>query len=166
MSSLFIITLTLSTLLILPMMSQPLSLGLVIMISTLFMCMISGMTTSAWYGYILFLIYVGGLLVMFAYVAALSPNVLFGGMTPLFSLIIFFPVLLVFLYFYYLKDSSYLSFYSSFSKLMYLKVYGVELISPYMISVLIGLGTILLINLIVVAKICYYQQASLRPFKM
>nr|AWH98421.1 NADH dehydrogenase subunit 6 [Conus goudeyi] len=166
MSSLFIIALTFSTLLILPMMSQPLSLGLVVMISTLFMCLISGMTTSAWYGYILFLIYVGGLLVMFAYVAALSPNVLFGGLTPIFSLILFFPLFFVFFYFCLLKDSSYLSFQSSFSKLSYLKMYGIELISPYMISILIGLGMILLINLIVVAKICYYQQASLRPFSV
>nr|APH08643.1 NADH dehydrogenase subunit 6 [Conus hybridus]ARK18667.1 NADH dehydrogenase subunit 6 [Varioconus guinaicus]ARK18802.1 NADH dehydrogenase subunit 6 [Varioconus guinaicus]QLH56979.1 NADH dehydrogenase subunit 6 [Varioconus guinaicus]QLH57057.1 NADH dehydrogenase subunit 6 [Varioconus guinaicus] len=166
MSSLLIITLTSSTLLILPMMSQPLSLGLVIMISTLFMCLVSGMTTSAWYGYILFLIYVGGLLVMFAYVAALSPNVLFGGLTPFFSLIMLFPILFVLFYFYFFKDSSYLSFEPSFSKFMYLKMYGVELISPYMISILIGLGTVLLINLIVVAKICYYQQASLRPFSM
>nr|ARK18670.1 NADH dehydrogenase subunit 6 [Conus belairensis]ARK18784.1 NADH dehydrogenase subunit 6 [Varioconus mercator]ARK18823.1 NADH dehydrogenase subunit 6 [Varioconus mercator] len=166
MSSLLIITLTSSTLLILPMMSQPLSLGLVIMISTLFMCLVSGMTTSAWYGYILFLIYVGGLLVMFAYVAALSPNVLFGGLTPLFSLIMLLPILFVLFYFYFFKDSSYLSFEPSFSKFMYLKMYGVELISPYMISILIGLGTVLLINLIVVAKICYYQQASLRPFSM
>nr|ATZ69828.1 NADH dehydrogenase subunit 6 [Conus trochulus]ATZ69920.1 NADH dehydrogenase subunit 6 [Conus trochulus]ATZ69998.1 NADH dehydrogenase subunit 6 [Conus trochulus]ATZ70960.1 NADH dehydrogenase subunit 6 [Conus trochulus] len=166
MSSLLVITLAFSTLLILPMMSQPLSLGLVIMVSTLFMCMVSGMTTSAWYGYILFLIYVGGLLVMFAYVAALSPNVLFGGLTPLFSLIMFSPILFMFFYFYFFKDSSYLSFESSFSKLMYLKMYGVELISPYMISILIGLGVILLINLIVVAKICYYQQASLRPFSV
>nr|YP_010393202.1 NADH dehydrogenase subunit 6 [Conus ebraeus]ASF90531.1 NADH dehydrogenase subunit 6 [Conus ebraeus]UPX89364.1 NADH dehydrogenase subunit 6 [Conus ebraeus] len=164
MSSLLIITLTFSTLLVLPMMSQPLSLGLVIMISTLFMCMVSSMTISAWYGYILFLIYVGGLLVMFAYVAALSPNVLFGSATPLFSLILFFPLLFLFLYFCFLKDSSYLSSEFSFSKLMYLKMYGIELISPYMISILIGLGVILLINLIVVAKICYYQQASLRPF--
>nr|ATZ70752.1 NADH dehydrogenase subunit 6 [Conus venulatus] len=166
MSSLLIITLAFSTLLILPMMSQPLSLGLVIMVSTLFMCMVSGMTTSVWYGYILFLIYVGGLLVMFAYVAALSPNVLFGGLTPLFSLIMFFPILFMFFYFYFFKDSSYLSFESSSSKLMYLKMYGVELISPYMISILIGLGVILLINLIVVVKICYYQQASLRPFSV
>nr|ATZ70271.1 NADH dehydrogenase subunit 6 [Conus pseudonivifer]QUS92218.1 NADH dehydrogenase subunit 6 [Conus pseudonivifer] len=166
MSSLLVITLAFSTLLILPMMSQPLSLGLVIMASTLFMCMVSGMTTSAWYGYILFLIYVGGLLVMFAYVAALSPNVLFGGLTPLFSLIMFSPILFMFFYFYFFKDSPYLSFESSSSKLMYLKMYGVELISPYMISILIGLGVILLINLIVVAKICYYQQASLRPFSV
>nr|YP_009158739.1 NADH dehydrogenase subunit 6 [Conus tulipa]AKO90146.1 NADH dehydrogenase subunit 6 [Conus tulipa] len=166
MSSLLVLTLTFSVLLILPMMSQPLSLGLVIMISTLLMCMVTSMTISAWYGYILFLIYVGGLLVMFAYVAALSPNVLFGGLTPLFSLFMLFPILFVFFYFYFLKDSSYLSLHFSFSKLMYLKTYGIELISPYMISVLIGLATVLLINLIVVAKICYYQQSSLRPFKM
>nr|AWH98408.1 NADH dehydrogenase subunit 6 [Conus genuanus] len=166
MSSLLIITLTFSTLLILPMMSQPLSLGLVIMISTLFMCLVSGMTVSAWYGYILFLIYVGGLLVMFAYVAALSPNVLFGGMTPLFSLVAFFPVLFSLFYFYFFKDSSYLSFEISFSKFAYLKMYGIELISPHTISILIGLGTVLLINLIVVAKICFYQQASLRPFSV
>nr|YP_010890229.1 NADH dehydrogenase subunit 6 [Conus litteratus]WJJ70326.1 NADH dehydrogenase subunit 6 [Conus litteratus] len=166
MSSLLIITLTFSTLLILPMMSQPLSLGLVIMISTLFMCLVSGMTISAWYGYILFLIYVGGLLVMFAYVAALSPNVLFGSLAPLVTLIVIFPFLFIFLYFYFLKDSSYLSFEFSFSKFAYLKMYGVELISPYMISILIGLGTVLLINLVVVAKICYYQQASLRPFSV
>nr|ATZ69777.1 NADH dehydrogenase subunit 6 [Conus miruchae] len=166
MSSLLIITLTSSILLILPMMSQPLSLGLVIMISTLFMCLVSSMITSAWYGYILFLIYVGGLLVMFAYVAALSPNILFGGLTPFFSLMLLFPILFMFFYFYLFKDPLYLSFEPSFSKFMYLKMYGIELISPYMISVLIGLGTILLINLIVVAKICYYQQASLRPFSV
>nr|UZF97222.1 NADH dehydrogenase subunit 6 [Conus textile] len=166
MSSLLIISLTFSTLLILPMMSQPLSLGLVIMVLTLLMCLVSGMTISAWYGYILFLIYVGGLLVMFAYVAALSPNVLFGGLTSLLSLVVLFPMLFVFFYFYFFKDSTYLSSYSSSSSLMYLKMYGVELISPYMISVLIGLGTVLLINLVVVAKICYYQQASLRPFSV
>nr|YP_009383944.1 NADH dehydrogenase subunit 6 [Conus quercinus]ARS74443.1 NADH dehydrogenase subunit 6 [Conus quercinus]QDP70826.1 NADH dehydrogenase subunit 6 [Conus quercinus] len=164
MSSLLIITFTFSALLILPMMTQPLSLGLFIMISTLFMCLVSGMTSSTWYGYILFLIYVGGLLVMFAYVAALSPNILFGKITPLFSMMSFFPFLFVFFYFYPLKDSSYFSFDMFFSKFMYLKMYGVELISPCMISILIGLGTVLLINLIVVAKICYYQQASLRPF--
>nr|APH08656.1 NADH dehydrogenase subunit 6 [Conus nobilis] len=166
MSSLFIVTLAFSTLLILPMMSQPLSLGLIIMISTLFMCLVSGMTISAWYGYILFLIYVGGLLVMFAYVAALSPNVLFGKTISFFGLILLFPVLFALFYFNCFKDASYLSFHFSHSKFMYLKMYGIELISPYMISVLIGLGTILLINLIVVAKICYYQQASLRPFSV
>nr|AXA45268.1 NADH dehydrogenase subunit 6 [Cochlespira sp. MNHN IM 2013-19079] len=164
MSALIIISLTFSSLLMLPMMAQPLSLGLVLMTSTLFMCTISAMMLSSWYGYILFLIYVGGLLVMFAYVAALSPNVLFGSGTPLlmFAIMAFF--LSSFFYMYPLVDLSSVSNLESGMELKFLKTYSVEMVSPQMISILIGLAIILLINLIVVVKICYYQAASLRPF--
>ncbi|YP_008963248.1 NADH dehydrogenase subunit 6 (mitochondrion) [Babylonia areolata] len=164
MSTLIVFSLTLSTLLMLPLMIQPLSLGLVIILSTLLMCLISAITLSSWYGYILFLIYVGGLLVMFAYVAALSPNVLFGSSSPL----IFFSVLLlpltVFFYVYPLVDLSSITYLNFFNELKFLKMHGIEMVSPHMISILIGLAVILLINLIVVVKICYYQHASLRPF--
>nr|AVG72764.1 NADH dehydrogenase subunit 6 [Penion mandarinus] len=164
MSALIIFSMTLSTLLMLPMMVQPLSLGLVIMMSTLLMCFISAMTLSSWYGYILFLIYVGGLLVMFAYVAALSPNVLFGKGTPmLFFFLLIFPLMTIF-YFYPLIDLSSIGYLLTYSELKFLKMYGIEMVSPQMISILIGLAIILLINLVVVVKICYYQHASLRPF--
>nr|YP_009509691.1 NADH dehydrogenase subunit 6 [Penion chathamensis]AXF46294.1 NADH dehydrogenase subunit 6 [Penion chathamensis]AXF46307.1 NADH dehydrogenase subunit 6 [Penion chathamensis] len=164
MSALIVFSMTLSTLLMLPLMVQPLSLGLVIMMSTLLMCFISAVTLSSWYGYILFLIYVGGLLVMFAYVAALSPNVLFGSGTPMlvFSILVF-PLAAIF-YFYPLIDLSSIGYFHIFSELKFLKMYGVEMVSPQMISILIGLAIILLINLIVVVKVCYYQHASLRPF--
>nr|YP_009509756.1 NADH dehydrogenase subunit 6 [Buccinulum fuscozonatum]AXF46372.1 NADH dehydrogenase subunit 6 [Buccinulum fuscozonatum] len=164
MSALIIFSMTLSSLLMLPLMMQPLSLGLIIMLSTLLMCFISAITLSSWYGYILFLIYVGGLLVMFAYVAALSPNVLFGKGTPmLFFSILIIPLALIF-YSYPLIDLSSTSYLYIFSELKFLKMYGIEMVSPQMISILIGLAIILLINLIVVVKICYYQHASLRPF--
>nr|AXF46501.1 NADH dehydrogenase subunit 6 [Penion ormesi]AXF46514.1 NADH dehydrogenase subunit 6 [Penion ormesi] len=164
MSALIIFSMTLSTLLMLPLMSQPLSLGLVIMTSTLLMCFISSITLSSWYGYILFLIYVGGLLVMFAYVAALSPNVLFGKGTPmLFFFILVFPLAAIF-YSYPLIDLSSIGYLYIFKELKSLKMYGIEMVSPQMISILIGLAIILLINLIVVVKICYYRHASLRPF--
>nr|QFG38835.1 NADH dehydrogenase subunit 6 [Buccinulum pallidum] len=164
MSALIIFSMTLSSLLMLPLMMQPLSLGLIIMLSTLLMCFISAITLSSWYGYILFLIYVGGLLVMFAYVAALSPNVLFGKGTPmLFFSILIIPLALIF-YSYPLIDLSLISYLYIFSELKFLKMYGIEMVSPQMISILIGLAIILLINLIVVVKICYYQHASLRPF--
>nr|YP_009509717.1 NADH dehydrogenase subunit 6 [Penion cuvierianus]AXF46333.1 NADH dehydrogenase subunit 6 [Penion cuvierianus] len=164
MSALIIFSMALSSLLMLPLMSQPLSLGLVIMMSTLLMCFISAITLSSWYGYILFLIYVGGLLVMFAYVAALSPNVLFGKGTPmLFFSILVFPLAVIF-YFYPLIDLSSIDYLYIFKELKSLKMYGIEMVSPQMISILIGLAIILLINLIVVVKICYYRHASLRPF--
>nr|AXA45450.1 NADH dehydrogenase subunit 6 [Pinguigemmula sp. MNHN IM 2013-18391] len=165
MSALIILSLTFSSLLMLPLMSQPLSLGLAIMLSTLLMCVISAMTLSSWYGYILFLIYVGGLLVMFSYVAALSPNILFGSSIP----VLFFFLSTIFLsltmYFYPFIDLCSISYLNMYNKFKFLKMYGVEMVSPQMISILIGLAIILLINLVVVVKICYYQRASLRPFK-
>nr|YP_009503296.1 NADH dehydrogenase subunit 6 [Gemmuloborsonia moosai]AXA45242.1 NADH dehydrogenase subunit 6 [Gemmuloborsonia moosai] len=164
MSALIIFNLTLFMLLSLPLMSQPLSLGLMVMLSTLMMCIISAMTLSSWYGYILFLIYVGGLLVMFAYVAALSPNVLFGSASPMLLCLAGAFCLTLIMYFYPLIDLSSITHLNMYTKFKFLKMYGVELVSPQMISVLVGLAIILLINLIVVVKICYYQRASLRPF--
>nr|AXA45360.1 NADH dehydrogenase subunit 6 [Mitromorpha fischeri] len=164
MSSMIVFSMAISLLSVLPLMSQPLSLGLVIMLSTLVMCIISGILVSQWYSFILFLIYVGGLLVMFAYVAALSPNVLFGKGTPL---IFFTMVLILFMVFFSLypfTDLSFLEYLSLLSDQKCLKMYGAELVSPQMASILIGLGLVLLINLVVVVKVCYYQHASLRPF--
>nr|YP_010241797.1 NADH dehydrogenase subunit 6 [Xenophora japonica]QTI82485.1 NADH dehydrogenase subunit 6 [Xenophora japonica] len=165
MSALILISFSVSASLLLPLMAQPLSLGLVIMILTLLMCSLSAMLLSSWYAYILFLIYVGGLLVMFAYVAALSPNILFSGSYILAFFGILSVIFSVIFYLTYFVDTSSLSYLSYFSKEMYMKSYGGELATPTMISVLIGLGLILLINLIVVVKICYYQHAALRPFK-
>nr|APH08695.1 NADH dehydrogenase subunit 6 [Profundiconus teramachii] len=166
MSSLILFSMAFSSLLILPLMSQPLSLGLVIMTSTLFMCMISAMVLSQWYGYILFLIYVGGLLVMFAYVAALSPNVLFGSGAPFLFFIVVTAFSVMFFYTYPFIDLSFMDSLNVYSKFKFLKTYGIELVSPHMVSILIGLAFILLINLVVVVKVCYYQHASLRPFFM
>nr|QNV49094.1 NADH dehydrogenase subunit 6 [Isara chinensis] len=164
MNALILMMMALSSLLMLPLMSQPLSLGLFVMISTLFMCLISGMVLSSWYGYILFLIYVGGLLVMFAYVAALSPNILFGRSTPMMFFFILLPILALIFYSLPLIDSSSLTNYFQLSSFKVLKTYGIEMVSPHMISVLIGLAVILLVNLIVVVKVCFYQHASLRPY--
>nr|AXA45320.1 NADH dehydrogenase subunit 6 [Marshallena sp. MNHN IM 2013-9821] len=164
MTALIITSLSFSMLLMLPLMSQPLSLGLIIMLSTLLMCIMSAITISSWYGYILFLIYVGGLLVMFAYVAALAPNVLFGGASPLLFYVTSCIVVGLVLYSYFLVDLSSVTYTSNYNELKFLKIYAAEMVSPQMISILIGLATILLINLIVVVKICFYQHASLRPF--
>nr|YP_009707857.1 NADH dehydrogenase subunit 6 [Pseudocleopatra dartevellei]QEU52726.1 NADH dehydrogenase subunit 6 [Pseudocleopatra dartevellei] len=149
-----------------PLMAQPLSLGLSIMISTMFFCVLVGLYLSSWYGYILFLIYVGGLLVMFAYVAALSPNVLFGGANSFLFFMgaqVFIPIIMFNSIF--LDSGNLLPFPGQHSSLITMKTLGTELVSPSFISILISLGLILLINLIVVVKICYYQYGTLRPYK-
>lgn len=164
MTAIIILAFTLSRTLMFPLIAQPLSLGLAIMVSTLLICILSAIFLSAWYAYILFLIYVGGLLVIFAYVAALSPNVLFGGAFPL---IFFLTIAFIFssiVYFYPLTDYRQVMDYKDFSGGKNLKTHGVELVSPRYISILVGLGIILLINLVAVIKISYYQHSSLRPF--
>ena len=164
MTAVIILSFRVSLSLIFPLMAQPLSLGLAIIISTLFICLLRAIFLSSWYGYILFLIYVGGLLVMFAYVAALSPNMLFKRASPVIVLFIIFRLLRILLYFKSFGDYSLVSSMDQFSGIKVLKSYGVELVSPDSISILISLALILLINLIVVVKICFYQHATLRPF--
>nr|YP_009320074.1 NADH dehydrogenase subunit 6 [Clithon retropictum]BAV89904.1 NADH dehydrogenase subunit 6 [Clithon retropictum] len=147
-----------------PMMMQPLSLGLCIMGISLFWCVLLGLTYSSWFSYVLFLIYVGGLLVMFVYVAALAPNTLFSSLKSLVGILATSAFLLTLIFFLTPKDLSFLydnlslDYYSESIKT------GIMMVSSSNISMLIGLGLILLMNLLAVVKVCYYQQGPLRPY--
>uniref|UniRef100_A0AAU7NI47 NADH-ubiquinone oxidoreductase chain 6 n=1 Tax=Solus parvifenestratus TaxID=1108703 RepID=A0AAU7NI47_9NEOP len=58
---------------------HPLSMGLMILIQTLLTCLLSGMMIKTyWFSYILFLTFLGGLLVLFIYVASVASNELFN----------------------------------------------------------------------------------------
>nr|YP_008379174.1 NADH dehydrogenase subunit 6 [Rondotia menciana]AGO20414.1 NADH dehydrogenase subunit 6 [Rondotia menciana] len=60
-------------------MNHPLSMGLMILTQTLPMCLITGMLIKTyWFSYIFFLIFLGGLLVLFIYVSSIAPNELFS----------------------------------------------------------------------------------------
>nr|YP_010170665.1 NADH dehydrogenase subunit 6 [Allantus togatus]QRZ60647.1 NADH dehydrogenase subunit 6 [Allantus togatus] len=57
------------------MMKTPLSMGLILLIQTMNISMISGiMSFNFWYSYIIFLIMLGGMLILFIYVSSLSSN--------------------------------------------------------------------------------------------
>nr|YP_008081537.1 NADH dehydrogenase subunit 6 [Erynnis montanus]AGJ72736.1 NADH dehydrogenase subunit 6 [Erynnis montanus] len=59
-------------------LKHPLSLGLLILTQTLMSCLISGMIINTyWFSYILFLTFLGGLLVLFIYVSSIASNELF-----------------------------------------------------------------------------------------
>uniref|UniRef100_UPI0030033A06 NADH dehydrogenase subunit 6 n=1 Tax=Parotis amboinalis TaxID=3112168 RepID=UPI0030033A06 len=60
-------------------LSHPLSMGLMILIQTMLTCLISGiMMSTYWFSYILFLTFLGGLLVLFIYVSSIASNEMFS----------------------------------------------------------------------------------------
>nr|YP_010564315.1 NADH dehydrogenase subunit 6 [Idaea salutaria]UYX62338.1 NADH dehydrogenase subunit 6 [Idaea salutaria] len=59
--------------------NNPISMGFLILIQTLLLCMLSGILIKTyWFSYILFLTFMGGLLVLFIYVASIASNELFN----------------------------------------------------------------------------------------
>nr|QTZ20322.1 NADH dehydrogenase subunit 6 [Spodoptera ornithogalli] len=59
--------------------NNPMSMGLLILMQTLLTCLLSGMMVKTyWFSYILFLTFLGGLLVLFIYVSSIASNQLFN----------------------------------------------------------------------------------------
>nr|UGY86774.1 NADH dehydrogenase subunit 6 [Lamellomphalus manusensis] len=157
-----VFSLALSFFFILPTMLHPLSIGLCIMLCSLTSCLLIGLLGHSWFGFILFLIFVGGLLVMFAYVAALSPNVYFSGGNLMFGFFILWASVTFFFSGLFFIDSLLSNDIFSLSFSFNKSYWGEKLISPSCVSIMVGLGIVLLLNLLAVVKICYYQQGPLR----
>nr|WGO58013.1 NADH dehydrogenase subunit 6 [Rhabdoblatta densimaculata] len=65
-------------------MNHPLAMGLILLSQTISISIITGMLTqSFWFSYILFLIFLGGMLVLFIYVTSLASNEMFTMSTKL-----------------------------------------------------------------------------------
>lgn len=59
--------------------NHPLAIGLILLIQTALTCLITGIIRKTfWFSYILFLIFLGGILVLFIYVTALASNEIFS----------------------------------------------------------------------------------------
>nr|AQP28745.1 NADH dehydrogenase subunit 6 [Anenteotermes cf. polyscolus BDIT101] len=60
-------------------MKHPLAVGLMLLMQTTMVCIISGtMYSSFWFSYILFMIMIGGMLVLFMYMTSLASNEMFS----------------------------------------------------------------------------------------
>nr|AQT38671.1 NADH dehydrogenase subunit 6 [Megathymus beulahae beulahae] len=99
-------------------LKHPLSMGLMILIQTLLICLISGMIThSYWFSYILFLTFLGGLLVLFIYVSSIACNEYFKFKTinKFFILIFFLSVFIMI--FMNTNNMKFLNFYNNYYEL-------------------------------------------------
>nr|WNL53962.1 NADH dehydrogenase subunit 6 [Trinervitermes gratiosus] len=60
-------------------MKHPMAMGLMLLMQTIMICLISGtMYSSFWFSYILFMIMIGGMLVLFMYMTSLASNEMFS----------------------------------------------------------------------------------------
>nr|AOY07755.1 NADH dehydrogenase subunit 6 [Anastrepha striata] len=91
-------------------MNHPLAMGLMLLIQTMQICLLTGlMAKSFWFSYVLFLIFLGGVLVLFIYVTSLASNEMFSlSMKTTFSFMLIFILLMGSSW---LMDKSYTSFF-------------------------------------------------------
>nr|WJW73928.1 NADH dehydrogenase subunit 6 [Copestylum sp. ECU3] len=82
-------------------MNHPLSMGLMLLIQTILICLITGlMTKSFWFSYILFLIFVGGMLILFIYVTSMASNEMFSlSMKTIILMTILMTILFIYMLF-------------------------------------------------------------------
>nr|YP_010230458.1 NADH dehydrogenase subunit 6 [Rhodinia fugax]QSV08499.1 NADH dehydrogenase subunit 6 [Rhodinia fugax] len=88
--------------LIMYFLMHPLSMGLMILMQTLLTCLITGMIIKTyWFSYILFLTFLGGLLVLFIYISSVASNEMFNFSLNMKMFFFFFiPILFINLIFF------------------------------------------------------------------
>lgn len=138
------------------LVQSPLTLGLWLVIIALGASILIFAHTSKWFAILLFLVYVGGLLVIFAYFSAISPNQL----TEI--KIIFRAALISFLF---IQSSLFIFIKPSFLSSTNLSLPSIQFIicSPNAIPI-VALVVTLFITIIIVIKVSTRQAGPLRPF--
>nr|YP_010716087.1 NADH dehydrogenase subunit 6 [Parnassius schultei]WDE75810.1 NADH dehydrogenase subunit 6 [Parnassius schultei] len=95
--------------------SHPLSMGLMILFQTLLTCLLSGMLINTyWFSYILFLVFLGGLLVLFIYVSSIASNEKFYNNFFMKMILIFTFMLSISLSYMYMYNMNWLNFINNY----------------------------------------------------
>nr|AVN67904.1 NADH dehydrogenase subunit 6 [Epilampra maya] len=86
-------------------MNHPLAMWLILLMQTVLISVITGMLSqSFWFSYILFLIFLGGMLVLFIYVTSLASNEMFSMSSNLILLMLMIlPILIILFYMLIMK---------------------------------------------------------------
>nr|ASY98475.1 NADH dehydrogenase subunit 6 [Tarachomantis alaotrana] len=146
-------------------LNHPLSMGLILFLQTISMCLISGfMSLSFWFSYVLLLIYLGGMLVLFMYVTSLASNEMFFYSNKILMTIGLMP--LMFLLIYYMNFTYPMNLYENMENSLILNMTSNNfLLKMYnqpinMITILIA--SYLFLTLIAVVKIINIEKGPLR----
>nr|QHZ87428.1 NADH dehydrogenase subunit 6 [Platycnemis phyllopoda] len=143
-------------------MKHPMSMGITLMVQTIIICLITNnMSYNAWFSYILFLVFLGGMLVLFIYMTSVASNELFEkiAITPIIA------TSLVIIMIMFMMDPSLLSnssdevFKTDFSEPKNM----MAMLFNYPINILTTVAVLyLFLTLIVVVKMTELYQGPLR----
>nr|YP_009327175.1 NADH dehydrogenase subunit 6 [Orthetrum sabina]ANX09999.1 NADH dehydrogenase subunit 6 [Orthetrum sabina] len=76
-------------------MMHPMNMGITLLIQTIMMAILMGlMSYSSWFSYILFLVFLGGMLVLFIYMTSIASNEMFKKSNYMYSIIIMMMIVL------------------------------------------------------------------------
>jgi NADH-ubiquinone oxidoreductase chain 6 len=151
--AIILLSVSIFTSIILVIALNPITIGISILTIALTLAIIYGLTLSSWIAFLLFLIYIGGILVMFAYFVALSPNQQINKLSITPSLIFIISIFTVILYI-----QVYPRITPTFQFLINTFYTNIN------ISLLILLAIILFLTIVVVVKIVTNNKGPLRPF--
>nr|WHL46536.1 NADH dehydrogenase subunit 6 [Phalera grotei] len=106
-------------------LNNPLSMGLMILMQTLLTCLLSGMMIKTyWFSYILFLTFLGGLLVLFIYVSSIASNELFNMSLMMKSFLITYIMMIMLLQIFYMNDLTWMNLFNNSDMVNFLNSYS------------------------------------------
>lgn len=134
--------------------STPISLGIRILIIALLLSCTFASIMSSWFAFLIFLIYIGGILVIFAYFLALTPN---QHSIPILNLPILVLSLLTLYFIFSISEIKIISIGDFIDGFIFLYR---QFNSPLLILFVF----ILLLAIVIVVKLTYRSKGPLRPF--
>lgn len=137
----------------LPLAINPLSLGLIILFLALLLATSFSTSISSWVASLIFLIYIGGILVIFAYFVAIIPNQTLSIIYILSIIVLIISTISIIIYSLNL-----------YPKINYSSIQINFMYTRTNLSTLIILAIILLFTIVVVVKIATNNKGPLRPF--
>nr|YP_010563175.1 NADH dehydrogenase subunit 6 [Cnethodonta grisescens]UYX61181.1 NADH dehydrogenase subunit 6 [Cnethodonta grisescens] len=107
-------------------LNNPLSMGLMILMQTLLTCLLSGMMIKTyWFSYILFLTFMGGLLVLFIYVCSIASNELFNPSFLSKMMLIFFLIMMIFTQITFMDNLTWMNFSNNSDMNNFFNIYNI-----------------------------------------
>lgn len=132
--------------------TNPLSLGLLILLTALTLSMTFATSISSWVALLIFLIYVGGILVIFSYFVSIIPNQTISPTIPIIIILIFCTFIALTIIF---LSPPILSTHITQLNIMY---------NHKNFRILIVLASILIFTIVIVVKVSLLKKGALRSF--